>query len=445
MDDPPAEPGLSVRLARDVLAAMRERNWVVSLAVPLLAAISVGIAAVVVIGAGTSGDMVPSATDAGFPPARLAAADFTGGTVGSPVAVSALAANGATQVAAGSAAGALALWISADGGSTWSRAAVKLEGAAGTGQFAGVTHGAAGWLAVGDAGATGATKPVLVGSPGGRTWTATGRGGAFAVGGAVTTAVTAGKTGYVVVGHASANGRTVAAAWYAQGFTGWQRGADAQPGALDGQENRTMNAVAPTSQGFAAVGAVGGTPAAWLSGTGRTWTLVAVPLPGGAASAALDYVAANGAEVAAVGTEVTATGLHRPFAAVSADAGATWTLDQLPVPVSGGFGAALPADGAETAATEASVTALTAADGGFTAAGTYDTPGEADVLVWTLPSGAGTAAAWTEVAPQGTGLAGPGMHAITALTATGATLTGVGFTTSATATKPTIWQSPVRS
>ena len=33
------------------------------------------------------------------------------------------------------------------------------------------------------------------------------------------------------------------------------------------------------------------------------------------------------------------------------------------------------------------------------------------------------------MAPQGTGLAGPGMQAITALTATGATLTGVGFTT----------------
>ena len=43
------------------------------------------------------------------------------------------------------------------------------------------------------------------------------------------------------------------------------------------------------------------------------------------------------------------------------------------------------------------------------------------------------------------------MQAITALTATGVTLTGVGFTATSAATsasmltEPTIWQSPVRS
>ena len=52
------------------------------------------------------------------------------------------------------------------------------------------------------------------------------------------------------------------------------------------------------------------------------------------------------------------------------------------------------------------------------------------------------------MAPQGTGLAGPGMQAITALTATGDTLTGVGFTATRGGhgqPEPTIWQSPVRS
>ena len=99
----------------------------------------------------------------------------------------------------------------------------------------------------------------------------------------------------------------------------------------------------------------------------------------------------------------------------------------------------------------ASATALTAAGGGFTATGTYGLPGQTDVVIWTLPAGAAEGAAWTEVAPQGTGLAGPGMQAITALTATGATLTGVGFTATSAATsasmltEPTIWQSPVRS
>jgi hypothetical protein len=166
---------------------------------------------------------------------------------------------------------------------------------------------------------------------------------------------------------------------------------------------------------------------------------VTLPLPAGAASAALDYVAATGSTVAAVGTEVTAAGQRQPFAAVSTDAGATWTLAPLPVP------------GGGAAASAASATALTAAGGGFTATGTYGRPGETDVVVWTLPAGAAAGTAWTAVAPQGTGLAGPGMQAITALTATGDTLIGVGRTSTtpatpaATATEPTIWQSPVRS
>ena len=170
-----------------------------------------------------------------------------------------------------------------------------------------------------------------------------------------------------------------------------------------------------------------------------------LPLPAGAASAALDYVAANGGVLAAVGTEVTAAGQHRPFAAVSTDGGAAWTRSR---------SRCRPRRPAA-----ASATALTAAGGGFTATGTYGPPGETDVVVWTLPgaaAGGPRGPAWTEAAPQGTGLAGPGMQAITALTATGATLTGVGFTpparpaataaaSASTQTEPTIWQSPVRS
>jgi len=169
---------------------------------------------------------------------------------------------------------------------------------------------------------------------------------------------------------------------------------------------------------------------------------VTLALPADAASAAFDYVAADGGVVAAVGTEVTAAGQRRPFAAVSTDAGAQWMSAPLPLPASAGSTA--------TTAT-AAATALTTAGGGFTATGTYGLPGETDVVVWTLPPGSAGGTAWTEVAPPGTGLAGPGVQAITALTATGATLTGVGFTapsapTSATtATEPTIWQSPVRS
>jgi hypothetical protein len=415
---------------------MRARNLIMSLALPLLAAVAVGIAVVVVVGANNTISSAPAAISAGFPPARVAAAQF-GASPQSPVRLSAIAAAGATQVAAGSAGGGLALWVSNDGGSTWQRGAVtpSADVRPGTGQRAWVAHGASGWLAVGEAttGAAAAKAPVVLGSPDGQTWTATsGQGTLAGAGRIVTAAVAAGSAGYVIVGHAAVGARTVAAAWYAPGLTGWRRASDAQPGALDGPGTRVMSDVTATSRGFTAVGAVGARAAAWLSGAGRAWTLVTLPLPAGAASAALDQVASDGAAVAAVGTEVTATGQRRPFDAVSADAGATWTLGSLPLPAG---------------STTASPTALTAAGGGFTATGTYDLSGGTDVVVWTLPAGSAAGTTWTAVAPQGTGLAGPGRQAITALTASGATLIGIGYTTptaTATATEPTIWQSPVR-
>jgi hypothetical protein len=359
------------------------------------------------------------------------------------VQLSAIAAAGPTEVAAGSADGGLALWLSEDGGSTWRRSAVTTAGDVrpGSGQLDGVAHGASGWLAVGESTGGAAATPVVLGSPDGRTWTATGGTRAFAgPGRIVTAAVAAGGAGYVIVGHASVGPRTVAAAWYAPGRTGWRRASDAQAGALDGPGNRVMSAVTATSRGFAAVGAVGARPAAWLSGTGGAWTLATLPLPAGAASAALDYVAADASTVAAVGTEVTASGQRLPFDAVSTDAGATWALALLPLP---GASTAAPA---ASPASPASATALTAAGGGFTATGTFGMSGQTDVVIWTLPAGAAAGTTWTAVAPQGTGLAGRGMQAITALTSTGDTLIGVGFTTAtAAATEPTIWQSPVRS
>jgi hypothetical protein len=198
--------------------------------------------------------------------------------------------------------------------------------------------------------------------------------------------------------------------------------------------------VTATAAGFAAVGATGTSPAAWLSATGKTWRQVLVPAPADSVRAALDYVAANGRDVVAAGTEFSAEGASRPFAEVSADAGTTWTQVQLPVPDIG------PGTGT-------TVTALTAAAGGFTAVGTYVTQAGPEVVIWTLPPGTPVTdgAAWTAVTPQGTGLASStAENAITALTADGATLTGVGFTAALTAPgtpgaqQPTLWQSPIR-
>jgi hypothetical protein len=431
---------------------MRKRNWLLGLAAPILAAVAVGIAVVVVAGGGGNAG-APSALAAGFPPARLAGGNFTGAGATSRVILDAIGASAGTEVTAGAANGGPALWVSVDGGSEWTRAALggpaSLSQAA-TGELAGVAHGRAGWVAVGTTLAA-AGGPLVVSSPDARAWTVTGGIAGPAAGSAVGSAVAAGPAGYVIVGHRSVgrDGAAVAAAWYAPGLSGWRSatvtgttgtGATGTGATGTGQGQRAaaagqmMSAVAATAGGFAAVGSAGTSAAAWLSADGRSWRQVSLAEPAGAARAALEYVAANGASLVAAGTEFTASGASRPFAEVSADAGATWTAVQLPVP---GIG---PGNGT-------TVTALTAAAGGFTATGTYLTKAGPEVVVWTLPPGtpvtAGTG--WTAVTPQGLGLASANAgNALTALTAVGATLTGVGFTIGPAGSGPTLWQSPIR-
>ena len=136
---PVPTPRSAVRDASSgVFAVMRKRNWLLGVAVPILAAVAVGIAVVVVSGGG-GGGVAPSALAAGFPPARLAGADFTGTGATSRVTLDAIGAAAGTEVAAGAANGGPALWVSADGGSEWTRAALggpaSLSGA-GTGEIA---------------------------------------------------------------------------------------------------------------------------------------------------------------------------------------------------------------------------------------------------------------------------------------------------------------------
>jgi hypothetical protein len=172
------------------------------------------------------------------------------------------------------------------------------------------------------------------------------------------------------------------------------------------------------------VGLQGNSPAVWLSPDGKTWTVMALPLPSGAARAVLLHVAAAGGTLAAAGMEQSPSGAMAPFAARSVNGGTTWTEVTLPVP-SG----------------SAQVTALAAAGQMFTATGTYgSTPGHQDVVVWTSLDGE----TWTAATPAGQGLAGPGIQAITGLTVSGSTLTGVGFTASPASEEPVFWQSPIR-
>ena len=340
------------------------------------------------------------------------------------LAVNGIAAADGRQVAVGSADGYPAVWTSADGGSSWTRAVGQPPAALnrpGVQQLTSVTHGAAGWLAVGGVTAVAAQHPVVVGSANGIAWQAADGEAAFSQPGLFTEQAAAGPGGYVIVGYQVVSGRMVAAAWWSAGLVGWHRAG----GAL-GQSPvaAQMMAVTAAPHGFVAVGAAGDQPAAWTSLDGRNWNQRSLPLPVGATRAMLQQVASHGRVVAVVGTALITTGLQVPFAARSSNGGVTWTESPLPVPSGRAF-----------------VTALAAAGRGFVAAGTFgSTPGHQDVVVWTSADGS----AWTAVTPAGQGLTGPGIQAITALTASGSTLTGVGFTASPAGEQPVFWQSPIR-
>jgi hypothetical protein len=371
----------------------------------------------------------------GADPERVAIAKIPG-AVDAQVAVNAVAAEGGTQVAAGSANGFPAVWTSANGGSAWSRAtgaSPGVFGRPGTQRLTSVTHGPMGWLAVGGVTASAAEHPVVVVSADAASWQAADGEPAFTGPGLFTQAAAANGQGLVIVGDQKikqerdgrvVSVRTVAAAWWSTGLTGWQRAGDGSAGALDGAGDRRMLDVTAAQGGFVAVGAHGRQPSAWTSADGRSWRQVDLPVPAGASQAGLEHVASIGRTVAAVGTMVTATGQTVPFAARSANDGVTWTESVLPDPA-----------GLTT------VTALTAAGRTFTATGSYgSTPGHQNVVVWTSPDGA----AWQAAEPAGQGLTGPGIQAITSLTASGNTLTGVGFSASPNTEQPVFWQAPVR-
>jgi hypothetical protein len=349
------------------------------------------------------------------------------GGVQPQLAVDAVAAQGSRRVAVGSANGFPAAWVSADGGRGWQRATGTTPSVLtrpGIQQLTSVTHGRAGWLAVGGGTGTVPGHPVVIGSADGSVWSAADGEPAFAGPGLVTAQAAAGLGGYVIVGSQPVTpARTIAVAWWSAGLTGWLRAGDAVAGALDGAGSRQMLAVTATAAGFVAVGSHGRQPAAWTTPDGRTWTQADLPLPAGATGAVLQHVAADGRVVVAAGTAQTAAG-HVPFAARSADGGRSWTESALPVP-----------------AGTAQVSALAAAGGSFTATGTFGArPGEQDVVVWTSPDGM----TWRAATPAGPGLASPGIQAITGLATSGRTLTGVGFTATPAGEQPTLWQPPIR-
>ena len=298
------------------------------------------------------------------------------------------------QIAVGSADGYPAVWRQASGGAWTLVSSLSLvSGAPGLRTLTSVTHGPAGWLAVG------APGPVILTSADGTNWAVAAGNITQDLAGVAAVAAASGPAGYVIVGKLIApGGGCVADVWWSPDLIGWTRARDVN----DVTGSSQVLAVAAGAHGFVSVGSHDGKPAVWTTANGRSWETIVLPVPDGAATAVLQQVAINGNRVVALGQAATAGG-SVAFAEVSVDGGATWRQ------------AAFSSPGPEVA-----FTALTADAAGFTAAGTFGAPGQRTVAVWTSATGA----SWTP--SQASGLNGAGAWEITALASSGSAVTGIG-------------------
>jgi hypothetical protein len=361
----------------------------------------------------------------GHAPRAINVARITGATI-AQVGVDAVAVSGQQHVAVGESGGTLAVWSNTGSGpftpGTWATVTGAAPAMLGTQKLNSVVHGPAGWLATGDALAGTTPYPVVVSSPDGRTWSPHRVPGLTRAHLAAAQAAADGAR-YVIVGSATTGAGTFPVAWSSPDLRTWTRAAGPASGGTGGGEPGRMLAVASGTRGFVAVGTQGIDPAVWTSAGGRHWAPHRLKIPGTAASAQLSQVAVSGRNVAAFGDETWASGRHAAFAEISHDGGRTW----VPVPVASPGGVA-------------TITAVTAMSGGFTAVGSYGPAGDRDVAVWTSARGD----TWLTRTPHRAGLSGPGIQQLKGLTATGTALTGVGFTASPTAERPTLWQVPPR-
>jgi Protein kinase domain len=319
--------------------------------------------------------------------------------------VNGLATAGGEQITVGSADGYPAAWRQAPGSGSWSLAtSLPLVSAyPGLSALTSVTHGPAGWLAVGEPG------PVVLTSADGTTWQRAGGSITQDLAGASGIMTAANQSGYVIAGNPGGpSGAAGPYLWWSPDLTSWTRGADMNDtGGLS-----QISAVAADTHDFMAVGSHDGQPAVWTTTDGRTWTTIVLGLPPGASGAVLQQVAINGEHVVALGQETKADEAV-PFAELSTDGGASW--QEAP------FGSAGPGT---------VVTALTAGSAGFTAASQSGGHGQQDAQIWTSATGS----TWTSA--QVSGLSGGGAHVVTALVASGSAVTGVGSIATQQAQQP---------
>ena len=322
------------------------------------------------------------------------------------LAVNGLAAASGEQIAVGSADGYPAVWRQAPGSGSWTLASSLpvVSAYPGLSALTSVAHGPAGWLAVGEPG------PVVLTSADGTTWQRASGPITQDLAGASGIMTAADQSGYVIVGNAPGSGGAAGPyLWWSSNLTSWTRGTDMN----DTGGSSQISAVATDAHEFMAVGSYDGHPAVWTTTDGQTWTTIVLGLPPGASGAALQQVAiGSGGRVVALGQE-TKAGQAVPLAEFSADGGASWQ--------EGPFGSAGPGT---------AVTALTAGEGGFTAASQSGQAGQQDAQIWISATGS----SWAE--DQVSGLSGGGAHEVAALVASGSAVTGIGSTATEQAQQP---------
>ena len=320
--------------------------------------------------------------------------------------INSTAAAGSLQIAVGSANGYPAVWRRTSAGAWTLVSSLGLVAAdPHLRALTSVTHGPAGWLAVG------APGPVVLSSADGEIWGVTGGNITQDLAGVSAVAATSGPAGYVIVGRlVAAGGGCVADVWWSPNMTSWTRAHDVN----DTDGSSQVLAVAAGAHGFVSVGSHNSQPAVWTTTNGRAWKTIVLPPPAGASAGALQQVAINGNHVVALGQATigkgpavgSATGTQPgavPFAELSADGGATW--QQVP----------FSSPGPST-----SFTALTAAAAGFIAAGLSGQPGQQAVALWASATGA----SWKPY--QSGGLNGSAAWQIDAMTGSGTQVAGIG-------------------
>jgi hypothetical protein len=442
-DEPPARPVRGGRPARG--GARPRRVWQAArVGVPVVLIAAVGGGALVLLTGKAHGVLASSGSlgPASQPPVVATAAGKGGtGTGSAPTAmtgnvafpgypglrgkvqVTAIATDGTTQLAVGSADSHAAIWRRDDGG-PWTLLKKRPGLPTGT-VLTGIAHGPAGWLAVGNLSSNGepstATlasvghQPVVLTSTDGVTWKSAIHHAAFAGPDFTVNAVAAGPAGYVVVGEQTRHGMPVDAMWFTPDLVSWTRGGDSIASTVSslssGMSDSKIFAVAATATGFVAVGSHNGCHTAWVTTDGRHWLSYDIPKPTGSQDPLLNHVAVMGKTVVASG-DLGVKGSRIPLIVDSTDGGVHWQATAI------GYYSAF-------AGPRGTVTALSADGSGFTAAGLTGAPGAQHAVTWTSANGR----SWSAAMP-----AARGIQRFTALAPAGSPATSIASVTTPSGT-----------